>query len=93
MLAGTPRGLTTLPSASSPAAACVLARQTRAPKSLHTHDDLRPPKMAHVKDLKLRAKLSKMALDEKRAEKSRVESELVRPAPPPVAPSRRVLAG
>lgn len=37
--------------------------------------------MGHVKDLKLRAKLSKFALDEKRAEKSRVESEMVRPLP------------
>jgi hypothetical protein len=50
---------------------------TRAPKSLHSHDDLRPPKLGHVKDLKLRAKLSKMALDEQRAQKSRDEATML----------------
>lgn len=46
--------------------------------------------MGHVKDLKLRAKLSKFALDEKRAEKSRVESEMVRPLPHFSSPKRWV---
>lgn len=52
--------------------------QTRAPKSHHTQDDFRPPNMSHVKDLKLRSKLSAVALADKRAEKAKLDSELVR---------------
>ena len=54
--------------------------QTRAPKSHFTQDEFRPPNMSHVKDLKLRSKLSAVALADKRAEKARIDSELVRSA-------------
>lgn len=50
---------------------------TRLPSSLHTYDELRPPPLKHVKDLKLRSKLAKQALDGQRAVKAREEATLL----------------
>ncbi|KAL7418157.1 NUC141 domain-containing protein [Mrakia frigida] len=59
-----------------------IGASTRAPKSHHTQDDFRPPNMSHVKDLKLRSKLSAVALADKRAEKAKLDSELLLPSLP-----------